>query len=142
MHSYTFFIFAFCFSCASRISKESGSLSFCYLRLLVGTPGVLLAALGRFLVALGRSWALLGRSWALLGRSWAALGRSWAALGRSWVALGTTCKNHPKIDAQNDRFGLPKAPQNGAKMTPKPNQKTTKNRCKKRSEKSPEMRRK
>ena len=88
MHSYTFFIFVFCFSCASRILNESDSLSFCYLRLLVGTPGVLLAALGRFLVALGRSWALLGRSWALLGRSWAALGRSWAALGPSWAALG------------------------------------------------------
>ena len=88
MHSYTFFIFAFCFSCASRISKESGSLSFCYLRLLVGTPGVLLAALGRFLVALGRSWALLGRSWALLGRSWPLLARSWPSLGRSWPLLG------------------------------------------------------
>ena len=83
MHSYTFFIFVFCFSCASRILNESDSLSFCYLRLLVGTPGVLLAALGRFLVALGRSWALLGRSWALLGRSWAALGPLLGDLRRS-----------------------------------------------------------
>ena len=57
---------------------------------------------------LGLSWPLLGRSWALLGGSWEALGRSWGALGRSWGDLGTTCKNHPKIDAKNDRLGLPK----------------------------------
>ena len=82
----------------------------------------LLAALGPLLAALGRSWAALGRSWAALGRSWTALGRSWAALGPLLgalgpllgalgpllAALGTTCKNHPKIDAQNDRFGPPK----------------------------------
>ena len=72
---------------------------------------------------LGRSWALLGRSWPLWGSSWAALGRSWealgrllAALGRSWGDLGTTCENHQKIDAKNDRFWLPKAPPNGTKI--------------------------
>ena len=90
--------------------------------------------------ALGRSWGAFGRSWALLGRSWVALGplfvalgpllaalgpllgalgRSWAALGRSWSALGTTCKNHQKIDAKNDRFGPPKASQNDSKIGPK-----------------------
>jgi len=59
-----------------------------------------------------------------LGGSWEALGRSWAALGRSWGDLGPTCKNHPKIDAKNDRFGLPKGRQNGANMRPKSVQKT------------------
>ena len=91
--------------------------------------------LGRSGALLGRSWALLGRSWGALGRSWAALGRSWAALGRSWGALGTTCKNQQKIDAKNDRFGLPKASQNDPKIDQKNDQKSmqksTKNRCQK-----------
>ena len=102
--------------------------------------GPLLAALGPLLAALGallgRSWPHLGRSWAALGRSWGALGRSWEALGPSWAALGTTCKNHPKIDAKNDRLGLPKASQ----MAPTSDQKTIKNRCKKRSENRTEKR--
>jgi len=85
---------------------------------LLAALGSFLAALGSFLAALGRSWGAFGRSWAPLGRSWAALGRSWAALGRSWAALGTTCKNHQKIDAKNDRFGPPKASQKPPKMTP------------------------
>ena len=58
---------------------------------------------------LGRSWAGVSRSWVALGSILAALGRSWAALGRSWAALGTTCENHSKIDAKNDRFGPPKS---------------------------------
>ena len=89
------------------------------------------ALLGHFLPLLGLSWPLLGRSWPLLGSSWAALGRSWealgellAALGRSWGDLGTTCKNHEKNDAKNDRFGLPKAPPNGTKIAPKSDQKS------------------
>ena len=93
------------------------------------------AALGRSFAALGsllgRSWPLFRRSQAALGPSWPLLGRSWGALGRSWVALGrpsaalrTACKNHPKIDAKNDRFGLPKALQNGSKIAPKSVQKT------------------
>ena len=67
----------------------------------------------------GRCWPLLGRSWLLLGRSWVALGRSLAPLGRSRAALGTTRKNQSKNDAQNDRFGRPKALQNDAKIEPK-----------------------
>merc|ERR1712005_92660 len=33
-------------------------------------------------------------------------------------------KNHPKIDAQNDRFGPPKASQNDSKIDPKIDQKS------------------
>ena len=52
---------------------------------------------------------------------------SWA----SSAALGTTCKINPKIDAQNDRFGL----QKWSKMAPKSDQKTSKNQYEKRSNK-------
>ena len=78
--------------------------------------------LGCFGLLMGRSWVSLGRSWALVGRSWPLLGRSWpllAALGRSWAALGTTCKNHARIDAQNDRLGPPKAFQNDPQIDPR-----------------------
>ena len=91
-----------------------GSL-FAALEDLLAALGPLLGALGRLL---GGSWPLLGRSWALLGGSWEALGGSWAALGRSWGDLGTTCKTHPKIDAKNYRFGLPKGAPNGTKIGP------------------------
>ena len=76
---------------------------------LFTNPGPLLGALGPLL---GRSWAALGPLLAALGRSGGALGRSWAPLGRSWAALRTTCPNHLKIDAKNDRFGPAKACQN------------------------------
>ena len=100
---------------------------------IFGTPGLSWAPLGAFLAALGallgRSWPLLGCSWALLGRPGLLLGRSWVAfgpllggLGRSWGDLGTTCKNHQKNDAKNDRFWLPKGRPKGAKIGPKTNQ--------------------
>ena len=97
------------------------------------------------MAALGRSWPLLAALGALvaalgllLGRSWALLGGSWGALGRSWGDLGTTCENHQKIDAKNDRFWLPKAPPNGTKIALKSDQKSMKKtKRKKRSDKIP-----
>ena len=92
---------------------------------------VSLALLGHFLPLLGLSWPLLGAFWmplgvfwAPLGASWVPLGGSWGALGRPWGGLGATCKNHPKINAKIDRFGLPKASQNGTKIGPKSDQKS------------------
>ena len=96
------------------------------------------------------SWPLLGASWGLLEVSWGSLGASWGSLGASWAPLGhllghlggllgplgLTFKNHQKIDAQNDRFGPPKASQKPPKMTPKSHQKAIKNHCKKRMEKN------
>ena len=97
------------------------------------------------------SWPLLGASWGLLEVSWGSLGASWGSLGASWAPLGhllghlggllglfrLTYKNHLlKIDAQNDRFGPPKASQKPPKMTPKSYQKAIKNHCKKRMEKN------
>ena len=94
---------------------------------------------------IGRLWALLGHFWLRFAPSWAAFGRSWPLLDgpgaththtfrrpkRHTYGLGTTCKNQPKIDAKNDRFGPPNPPQKPPKMTPKSNQKTIKNRCSK-----------
>ena len=99
-----------------------GSLGLCFLLVcsLLAGLGPLLAALGPLLGALGPLLAALGL---LLGRSWALLGGSWGALGRSWGDLGTTCENHHKIDAKNDRFWLPKAPPNDTKIAIKSNQK-------------------
>jgi hypothetical protein len=99
---------------------------------------------------LGCSWPLLGASWGLLGTSWRPLGASWAPLGGLLGPLGrlleplgalleplrTTCKNHVKIDAKNDRFGPPNGRQKGSQSGPKSDQKSIKNQCKKRSEKN------
>jgi hypothetical protein len=54
-----------------------------------------LAALGPLSTAIG---SLLGA----LGLLLAGLGSLLADLGLHFAALGKTCKNHPKIDAQND----------------------------------------
>merc|ERR1712078_69155 len=111
---------------------------------------------GSKMLLIGRFWPLLGHFWLSFAPSWAAFGRSWPLLDgpgaththtfrrpkRRTYGLGTTCKNQPKIDAQNDRFRPPKSPQKPPKMTPKSNQKTTKHRCKKRSEKRTDIRRK
>ena len=48
-------------------------------------------------------------------------------LGRSRAALGPTYENHQKIDAQNDRSGLPIASQNETKILPKSSQNRLKN---------------
>ena len=99
---------------------------------------------------LGCSWPLLGASWGLLGTSWRPLGASWAPLGGLLGPLGrlleplgalleplrTTCKNHVKIDAKNDRFGPPNGRQKGSQSGPKSDQKSIKNQCKKRTEKN------
>ena len=73
---------------------------------------------------LGAFWVPLGVFWAPFGASWVPLGGSWGALGRSWGGLGTTCKNHQKFDAKNDRFGHPKASQNDSKIDPQIDQKS------------------
>ena len=124
--SYRFVLFsAACFACTALVIF---SLSFRYLFALfssvLGPLGSLSAALGPLSAALGRSWAPFGCPLAALGRSWGALGTLLAALGRSWGDLGTTCKNHLEIYPQNDRFGLPKASQNGTKIEPKSDQKS------------------
>ena len=84
-------------------------------------PKIMFTTLCRSLATFGRSWGALesllaafGRSWAALGPLLAALGPLLAALGRSW----TTCKNHPKIDPKNDRFGLQKGCPKRAKIGP------------------------
>ena len=97
------------------------------------------------MLLIDRFWPLLGHFWLSFAPSWAAFGRSWPLLDgpgaththtfrrpkRHTYGLGTTCKNQPKIDAKNDRFGPPNPPQKPPKMTPKSNQKTIKNRCSK-----------
>ena len=69
-----------------------------------------------------RLGTLLGALGPLLGRSWALLGRSWGALGALWAALGAEFKNHQQVNAQNDRFWLPKGCPKGAKIDPKTDQ--------------------
>ena len=110
----------FCYICCS---SAAFCLSWATLGRSWGALGLRLAALGHSWAPLGRSWPLLGRSWPLLGRPWGALGCSRPLLGHSWAALKTMCKNHQKIDAKNDRFGLPKGSQNETKIAPKSNQK-------------------
>ena len=89
---------------------------------------------------LGSLLPLLGLSWGSFGCSWAALGGSWGALGPLLAALGAILGRHVKIDEKSmpkmTDFGSPKAPQ----MAPKSDQKPTKNRCKKRSEKRTDIR--
>ena len=105
---------------------------------VLGPLGSLFAALRALLAALGcllgALWPLLGLSWPPLGRSWALLGGSWEALGRSWGDLGATCKNHQKIDAKNDRFGVPKASQNGTKIGPQTDKKSMQKTKRKKNE--------
>ena len=89
-----------------------------------------------FLAALGRSWGPLGASWAPLGGLLGPLGRLLEPLRALLEPLRTTCKNHVKIDAKNDRFGPPNGRQKGSQSGPKSDQKSIKNQCKKRSEKN------
>ena len=97
-----------------------------FIPFVLGPLGSLFAALGALLAALGRLlgafWVPFGRSWPPLGRSLALLGGSWEALGRSWGDLGATCKNHQKINAQNDRCWLPKGRPKGAQIDPQTDQ--------------------
>ena len=96
---------------------------------------------GRSWALLGHFWPLLGRPWPLLGRSWPLLGGSWPLLDRSWPLLGRHQKNMKKSMPKMTDLDLqkpPKASQHSSKMTPKSMQKTSKNRCKKPSEKRTE----
>ena len=91
------------------------------------------AALGAVLGALGAVLAALG---GLLGALGPLLGGSWPLLG----ALGAILERHEKIIQKS----MPKMTDLGSQkrpnMAPKSDQKATKNRCKKRSEQSIELR--